>query len=79
MKNDAYEQIQYLNSNKALEEKLESLVNKTHKVTSFVQIKDNKIKVVIANKEDSYELANDIIKTVNTEVKNEYYVTVKFQ
>lgn len=78
-KNDAYEQIQFLNTNKATEEKLESLINKTYNVSSFVQIKESKVKVVIANKDDSYELANNIIKTVNEELNNNYYVTVKFE
>ena len=49
-KNDAYEQIQHLNSNKASEEKLESIINDTYSVKSFVQIKDTTIKVVIAIK-----------------------------
>lgn len=78
-KNDAYEQIKYLNSNKASEEKLESIISKNFKVSAFVQIKDNKIKVVIANKKQSYKLANEIIATVNKELDNTYYVTVKFE
>lgn len=78
-KNDAYEQIQHLNSNKASEEKLESIINDTYSVKSFVQIKDTTIKVVIANKDDSYELANNIINTVNSELDGTYYVTVKFE
>ena len=78
-KNDAYEQIQHLNSNKASEEKLESIINDTYSVKSFVQIKDTTIKVVIANKDDSYELANNIINTVNNELDGTYYVTVKFE
>ncbi len=78
-KNDAYEQIQFLNANKALEEKLETSINSEYKVSSFVQITDNKIKVVIANKEDSYTLANNIIALVNKNAGDNYYVTVKFE
>ena len=78
-KNEAYEQIKYINVSKSNEEKLEKNINNSFEVTSFVQIKDNTIKVVIANKEDSLELANKIISLVNKETNNEYYVTVKFE
>ena len=78
-KNEAYEQIKYLNASKSNEEKLESLVNSNFEVSSFVSIKDNTIKVVIANKEDSLDLANKIISLVNENTNNEYYVTVKFE
>lgn len=78
-KNEAYEQIKYINVSKSNEEKLEKNINSNFEVTSFVQIKDNTIKVVIANKEDSLELANKIISLVNKETNNEFYVTVKFE
>ena len=74
-KNEAYEQIKYINVSKSNEEKLEKNINNSFEVTSFVQIKDNTIKVVIANKEDSLELANKIISLVNKETNNEFYVT----
>ena len=78
-KNEAYEQIKYLNSSKSLEEKLEKNINSNFELTSFVSIKNSTIKVIIANKEDSIELANKIITLVNKETNNEYYVTVKFE
>lgn len=78
-KNEAYEQIKYINVSKSNEEKLEKNINSNFEITSFVQIKDNTIKVVIANKEDSLELANKIISLVNKETNNEFYVTVKFE
>lgn len=78
-KNEAYEQIKAINVSKSNEEKLEKEINETFEVTSFVQIKNSTIKVVIANKEDSLELANKIISLVNKETSNEYYVTVKFE
>lgn len=78
-KNEAYEQIKYINVSKSNEEKLEKNINNEFKVTSFVQIKDNTVKIIIANKEDSLELANKIINLVNKETNNEFYVTVKFE
>lgn len=78
-KNDAYEQIKFLNSNKYSEEKLEKSINDNFKVNSFVTIKDKNLKVVIANKEKSLSTANDIISFVNATLDQSYYVTVKFE
>lgn len=78
-KNEAYEQIKYLNASKSIEEKLEKNIDSSFELTSFVSIKNNTIKVTIANKEDSLDLANKIITLVNKETNNDYYVTVKFE
>ena len=78
-KNDAYEQIKYLNASKSIEEKLEKNINSNFELTSFVSIKNNTIKVTVANKEDSLDLANEIITLVNKETNNDYYVTIKFE
>ena len=78
-KNTAYEQIKLLNNKKSLEERLEDLINKEFKVSSFVEIKDDNIKVVIANKDDSYQLANSVINLVNKNIDSKSYITVKFE
>lgn len=78
-KNDAYEKIKFLNSNKMSEEKLEKSINDNFKVNSFVSISDKNLKVVIANKEKSVSIANDIISFVNATTEESYYVTVKFE
>ena len=78
-KNDAYEKIKYLNSNKSLEEKLEKSINDNFKVNSFVSISDKNLKVVVANKEKSVTTANDIISFVSATTDGTYYVTVKFE
>ena len=78
-KNDAYEQIKNLNNNRSIEEKLENdLIDKFNK-NFFVQIKDNNIKVVLANTKESSSLANEIIVYVNSKLDNSYYCTVKFE
>lgn len=78
-KNEAYEQIKYLNANKSLEEKLESEINNEYKINCFVAISENNIKVVIANMEKSAETANNIISYINGATDSSYYVTVKFE
>lgn len=78
-KNNAYEKIKYLNANKSLEEKLEKDIYNNFKFSSFVSINENNLKVVIANKEKSVKTANDIIKYVNNQTDQSYYVSVKFE
>lgn len=78
-KNEAYEQIKLLNNKKSLEERLEELIDKEFSLSSFVDIDDSSLKVVIANKKDSYELANKVISFVNSNTPEDYYVTVKFE
>lgn len=78
-KNDAYEQIKYLNANKSLEEKLENDINSKFKLNSFVSINEKNLKIVVANKEKSVSTANDIISFVNSCTDEAYYVTVKFE
>ena len=76
-KNNAYEQIKYLNANKSLEDKLEKDIYENYKYNSFVSINDNNLKV-IANKDKSIEVANELIAFVNTKTDRSYYVSVKF-
>lgn len=78
-KNDAYEKIKYLNSNKTNQKKLEENINKEFNVASFVSIKDTNIYVVIDNHDSTYNLANNIISYIHKEFGDTYYVTVKFQ
>lgn len=78
-KNEAYEQIKYLNANKSLEEKLENDINSKYKINCFVSISESNVKVVVANMEKSVETANNIIAYVNSTTDSNYYVTVKFE
>lgn len=77
-KNEAYNQIKYLNSIKSLEEKLENKLEEQFKVSNFIELKNYNAIVVIANKEKNMTLANDIISFINKELNYNYYVTVKF-
>lgn len=78
-KNEAYQKIKNLNNEKSLEEKIERILKDTYNLSVFVSIKDDKAQIVLDNKEGNYELANNIINTVNKELNNTYYVTVKFE
>lgn len=78
-KNDAYEALKDLNQNKGKEETIEKSILENHKLKSFVKIKQDQIQVVISNKEHDEELANKIIRTVQSNFETRMYITVKFQ
>lgn len=78
-KNDAYDSLQALNSNKGKEDEIESKIKEVHKLESFVKIDGDQISVVIASNEHSTEIANKIIRTVQDLFESRMYITVKFQ
>lgn len=78
-KNNAYEQIKYINEIKAKEEALEQKIKKSFSLDSFVKIDNNEVKVVAVKKEHDSTLANNIMKAVQEEFTDKVYVTVKFE
>ncbi len=78
-KNNAYEKLLNINLNKGKESALEALILKTYNLKSFIKIKDDKINVTISAKDNSYESANNIIRTIQKEFDEKMYITVKYQ
>ena len=83
-KNDAYETLKDLNQTKGKEETIENIqwfrsILEKHKLKSFVKIKQDQIQIVISNKEHDEKLANNIIRTVQSNFDTQMYITVKFQ
>ncbi len=78
-KNNAYEKLLNINLNKGKESSLESLILKNHNLKSFIKIKDDKISIIISSKDNTYESANNIIRTVQNEFDEKMYITVKYQ
>ena len=78
-KNKAYEKIKDLNSNRALEEKLESQIKESHKLESFVKIKGDNISIIVKSNDHSNNLANNIMRTIQSNYDKPKYITVKFQ
>ena len=78
-KNNAYEKIKNLNSNRTEEEKLETQIKETHKLESFVKIKGNNISVIVKSNEHSNTIANNIMRTIQSNYEDSKYITVKFQ
>ena len=78
-KNKAYEKIKDLNSTRSEEEKLETQIKETHKLKSFIKIKGNNISVIVKSKEHSHNIANNIMRTIQSNYEDSKYITVKFQ
>ena len=78
-KNKAYEKIKELNDTRSEEEKLESLIKEQHKLDSYIKINSDGINVTIKSSEKSESLANSIIRTVQSNYKDQKYITIKFQ
>ncbi len=78
-KNDAYENLQALNTQKGKVEEVEKLIKNKFSLDSFVKIKNDQINIVIAGKNHDTSLANEIIRSVQEKYTNQMYITVKFQ
>lgn len=78
-KNTAYESLQALNITKGKEEALESMIKEQYKLSSFVKIKDDQVQTVIVSKKHDTTLANNIMRTVQSEFEEKMYISVKFQ
>ena len=78
-KNKAYEKIKTLNENKTKEKDIETKIEQTHNLKSFVKIEDNNVKVTINSDKHNTELANKIMRTVNEILNNDMTVTVEFK
>ena len=78
-KNNAYESLQSINTNKGKEEEIEKLIKKEFKLNSFVKISGDKISITIASNEHDFKIANDIIVKVQSLYQDRMFITVRFQ
>lgn len=78
-KNNAYEQLKYLSVIEGEEEKLEKLIKKEYNLNSFVKIDNNTITVVAAKKKHDVTIANNIMRTIQSEYDTRKTITVKFE
>ena len=76
--NLAYEQLKNINKTKGKQEEIENLIKNEFKHDSFVKIENDQINIVISSKEHNKEIANNIIKKVQSLFDTKKYITVKF-
>ena len=78
-KNQAYEQIKYINDLTAKENGLEKKIKKEYGIDSFVKINNNDVKVVAVKENHDVTLANNIMKLVQSDFTDKVSVTVQFE
>ena len=77
-KNNAYDELEVIQNKKTKEDELSLLIKKEYKYDNFIKINDNQVSVVISSNDHDIKLANNIIKTIQDEFKEDVYVTLKF-
>ncbi len=78
-KNEALEQLKYLNFLTGQEETIEAKIKTELDIDSFVEIDGNQVTVVAIKNEHDSTLANKIMRLVQGCFEEKVYVTVKFE
>lgn len=78
-KNDAYNALQALSNSKTESEKIKKLITEKFKFDNFVKIDGDAISITIAAKDHNKEIANNIIREVQSLYDKQKYITVKFE
>ncbi len=78
-KNEALEQLKYLNFLTGQEETIEAKIKTELDIDSFVEIDGNQVTVVAIKNEHDSTLANKIMRLVQSNFEEKIYVTVKFE
>lgn len=78
-KNNAYEQLKYLNKLQGEEENIEKQIKEQYKLDSFVKIDDKDIEVVVIKDKHDASIANNIMRLVQSNYDDKMYITVTFK
>jgi len=78
-KNKAFEELKELNLQKGKEEALETKIKKEFNVDAFVKIDKDQVRVVVGSATHDSELANNIMRSIQSEFSEKMYISVKFQ
>ncbi len=78
-KNDAYDELMALNANKGKEEELEKKIKSEFQLNSFVKIQNDQISIVVESNDHNVNVANNIIRSIQSMYPKKMYITVKFQ
>lgn len=78
-KNKAFDEMKDLNINKSEEENIEKLLKEEFNLDSFVKIKSDQVKVVIASSNHDTTLANKIMRFIQEKFEKQMYITIEFK
>jgi stage III sporulation protein AH len=77
-KNKAFEELKSINNIASEEETLEQKIKDTYKLSTYIKISGNQIRVVVDSKEHDTKLANSIMRTIQECYDKKMYISVKF-
>lgn len=77
-KNKAFEELKTINNIASKEETLEQKIKDTYKLSAFVKVSGDQIRVVVDSKEHDMKLANSIMRTIQESYDKKMYISVKF-
>jgi stage III sporulation protein AH len=78
-KNNAFEKMKLLNVNRGEEEKLENKILEEFKLKTFIKIDGDQIRVVVAKEKHDATIANNIMRSIQSNYDKKMYISVKFQ
>lgn len=78
-KNNAYEQLKYLNQLQGKEETIEKQIKEKLELDSFVKIDNKNIEVVALKEKHDSTIANNIMRLVQENFEEKMYITVTFK
>lgn len=78
-KNNAYEQLKYLNQLQGEEESIEKQIKEKLELDSFVKIDEKNIEVVVIKEKHDNSVANNIMRLVQSNYDEKMYITVTFK
>lgn len=78
-KNNAYEQLKYLNELQGKEETIEKNLKKEYDLDCFTKIDNKDVSVICISSKHDLILANNIMRTIQKDYKTKMNITVKFQ
>ena len=78
-KNLVFEELKSINKNSSLEETIESKIKSTYSYDNFVKIDNDQVRIVVGSNSHNVELANNIMRLVQSEFDKKMYISVEFQ
>ena len=78
-KNKAFDALKLLNQISSKEELLEEKIKNTYSLDSFIKIDGDEVRVVVDSQEHDSKLANDIMRTIQSNFDTKQYIVVEFK
>lgn len=78
-KNEAFDALKTLNQISSKEELLEEKIKTTYDLESFIKIDGDQIRVVIDSDDHSSTIANNIMRTIQSNFDTKQYISIQFK